>query len=66
MKPDWEAFGKAIMEAWPECGVDGFDVQELAERHGIIVEVPGGFDPEIHSDPLGVCEPGDAFYLRNY
>lgn len=66
MKPDWEAFGRAVMEAWPDSGLDGFDVQELAEKHGLIVEAPGGFDPKVHLDPLGICEPRDTFFLRTY
>jgi len=26
-KPDWEAFGRAIMANWPDSGPDGFDIK---------------------------------------
>jgi hypothetical protein len=67
MDANWEAFGREIMKAWPEGGVDGFDLQDLAEKHGIIKAIPGGFDPATCDDALGVSpEPGDPWFLRNY
>ena len=35
-----QAFAQAIMEHWPEfgCELDGFELQELAAEHGLIVE----------------------------
>jgi hypothetical protein len=39
--------------------VDGAQIQEAAMKHGLLREVV--FDPEIHSDPEGACEPGDGW-----
>ena len=65
-KPNWKAFGKAIMEVWPEYDVDGGYLQDMAEKHHIILKVPGGFDPEIHEVIYGCEEPNCKWYLRNY
>lgn len=65
--PDWKAFGKDVMGAWPTGDVDGFYLQDLAEKHHIILPVDGGFDPEKHDDTYAVCpEPGDPWFERNY
>jgi hypothetical protein len=64
--PDWEAFGRKMMEAWPHGGIEGFELQDEAERHRLIVEVPGGFDPGQHDDGGWGPEPGDPWFLRNY
>jgi hypothetical protein len=66
MTPDWEAFGREVMDAWPEGGIDGFDLQDLAEKHGIILSVPGGFDPDKHNDDGYGLESGDPWFERNY
>ena len=66
-KIDWRGFGKAVMEGWPEGGIDGFDLQELAEKYNVIRAVEGGFNPKRHNDAYGVCpDPGDPWFLRNY
>ena len=64
-KPDWEAFGREIMEAWPEGDVDGFELQEIAHKHRVLVKTK--FDPAKHGayDDYG-AEPGDPWFLRNY
>lgn len=41
--------------------VDAADVQEEAERLGLITKEP--FDPATHHDPSGVAEAGDTFYV---
>ncbi len=66
MKPAWEAFGKAVMKEWPESGLDGFDLQDLAEKHGLIEIIPGGFNPLVHVDQFGCADPGDKWFERNY
>lgn len=67
MKPDWEGFGRAIMEAWPEGGLDGFDLQDIAEKYGVIREVP--YDPDKHGtgglEEWGM-EPGNPWFVPNY
>ena len=65
-KPDWIAFGKDIMEFWPEGDVECGDLQELAVKPRLLVKVPGGFDPEIHEDFYGCAEPGDPWFMQNY
>ena len=40
------AFAQAIMEAWPEGGIEGDDLQEIACRHGMLA-------PEIRHEPCG-------------
>lgn len=66
-RPDWEGFSRAVMEAWPEGGIDGFELQELAEKYRLIRPVPGGYDPATCTDSLGVCpEPGDPWFERAY
>ena len=45
--PDWEGFGRAIMEEWQEHGdIEASEKFDLAVRYKILVPVPGGFDPE--------------------
>jgi hypothetical protein len=63
---DWEAFGRAVMENWPYGDVDGGDLQDLAEQHGLIRRVPGGFDPDVHEDELGMADPGDSWFVLAY
>jgi hypothetical protein len=31
-------FARSIMEHWPESGVDGCDLQEIAASHGLLVQ----------------------------
>jgi len=64
---DFEGFAKDVMKAWPERGVDGFELQDLAEKHRLIVKVPGGYDPEHHFDEFGLApEKGDPWYEIAY
>ena len=65
-KPDWEACGKDIMSQWPHGDIDGFDLQDIAEKHNVIVPIPGGYDPEKHGDDEWGAEPGDPYFERNY
>jgi len=67
-QPDWERFGRAIMAGWPNtCDFDCFEVQDLAERCGVLLKVQ--FDPEKHaceaSEYYGV-QPGDRWFVPNY
>ena len=65
-KIDWEAFGREIMEAWPE-GVDGFDLQDIAVRHRVVVETKFDLAKHLddHTDAWGVRQ-GDPWFVRNY
>ena len=64
---NYEGFAKAILtKYWDgDCGdIDGMDVQDLAEEHGVIVKVP--YDPEKHGEEGGSefgIEPGDDWYV---
>jgi hypothetical protein len=40
------AFAQEIMDHWPESGVDGDDLQNIAEKHGLI-------ESTIKYDPCG-------------
>lgn len=61
--PDWEGFGRAMLEHWPVRDVDGAELFDLSLKHGLIAEVPGGYDPEQHIDAEGISpETGDPWY----
>ncbi|MGR3524884.1 MAG: hypothetical protein ACU0CT_02655 [Paracoccaceae bacterium] len=61
--PDWEGFGRHLLECWPVCDMDGSDLFDAALRNGLIAEIPGGYDPEKHIDAEGICpEAGDPWY----
>lgn len=68
--PDWEGFGRSIMDyGWPGeiPEIEGSDIFDLAEAHNLIREIPGGFNPDIHHDDVGVGpEPGDEWYEFNF
>ena len=40
------AFAREVMEAWPDGGIEGDDLQEIATRHGMLA-------PEIRHEPCG-------------
>jgi hypothetical protein len=65
-EPEYKAFAREIMQFWPWGDVDGFALQEMAVKHGLLAEVEGGFDPDKHDDPTGACDRGDSFFLRTY
>ena len=62
-KPNWEGFGRDLLESWPVGDVDGADLFDAALRNGLIREVPGGYNPEQHIDAECICpEKGDPWY----
>ena len=64
--PDWEAFGRQLMECWGGGGdLDVFDLQAAAVRHRVLIEAPNGYDPEINEDAFD-AKIGDTWYVRNY
>jgi hypothetical protein len=60
----WAKLGVAVMEGWPDGfgDIDGFQMQDMAEASGVLVAVPGGFNPEEHDDN-GESEPGDPYFF---
>ena len=61
--PDWEGFGRGMLEDWPVRDVDGAELFDLSLKYGLIAEVPGGYDPEQHIDAEGISpETGDPWY----
>ena len=65
--PDWEGFGRAMVEDWPTNDIDGADLFELAAQYRLIAEVAGGYDPETHIDADCICpERGDPWYEYNF
>jgi len=66
-KPDWEGFGRAIVEEWPTGDIDGGFLWDMALLHSLVVEIPGGYNPEEHFDEHGICpEKGDPWYEYNF
>ena len=56
-----EAFAKELIRAsWEGCW-DGAEIQEIAEKHGLIKSVP--FDPAKHTDSTGYCGVGDPWFV---
>ena len=61
--PDWQGFGRAMVESWPISDIEGSDLFDMALKFGLVAEIPGGYDPEQHIDSEGVCpETGDPWY----
>ncbi|NOD65770.1 hypothetical protein [Ruegeria sp. HKCCD6109] len=61
--PDWEGFGRHLLEDWPVGDIDGADLFDAALKHGLIWEIPGGYDPDQHIDAEGIApERGDPWY----
>jgi hypothetical protein len=61
--PDWEGFGRALMEDWPTGDIDGSHLFDMSLKYGLITEVPGGYNPDEHIDAEGICpETGDPWY----
>ena len=59
----WAKLGMAVMQSWPEGGdIEGFDLQVVAEKVGVLNAVDGGFNPAIHHDPNGDAEAGDDWF----
>lgn len=54
-------FAKAIIRLGWQGDIGGDEVQELAEKHGLIAQVP--FDPKVHNDPDLCMEPGQPWYV---
>ena len=65
--PDFEAFGRMVLQEWPVGDIDGSDLFAWALACHLIKEVEGGFDPEQHSDTECICpEIGDPWYEYNF
>lgn len=61
--PDWEGFGRALMEDWPTGDIDGSQLFDMSLKYGLIAEVPGGYNPDEHIDAEGICpETGDPWF----
>ena len=68
MKPDFEGFARAIVGDWPgTVGFDADQIFELARNHGLIREIEGGYDPDVHIDAEGIApEKGEPWYEYNF
>ena len=51
---------EVIQGAFEGADWDGFEIQELGVKCGLLKKVP--FDPAKHVDPEGFCEAGDWWY----
>lgn len=54
-------FAKAVIRLAWQGDVGGDEIQELAEKNGLIGEVP--FDPKLHKDPDLCMEAGQPWYV---
>lgn len=68
--PDYVNFAKDVMAVWPWGDLDGFDLQDIALAHKLIIPAEGGYNPDLHGideeyEDMG-GEPGDEYYQRNY
>lgn len=59
-KPDFVKFARAILDGWPDGGVemDGFELQELATDCGLLV--PTMMAAPCGAEPDGCCPCQDA------
>lgn len=48
--------------SWAGSSIDGGDIQDRAEKLGLIAPVPGGYDPDKHGPNDYDAEPGDIWY----
>jgi len=56
-------FGDRMLESWEQhYDVDASDRFDWAKASGVILPVPGGYDPEQHTDEFGASEPGDDWF----
>jgi len=60
----WAMLGHAVVSDWPDIEeVDGFELEALAEKHGVLYRAPGGYDPERHHDYFSIeLEPGEEWF----
>jgi|GEM_PF-5995849 len=60
----WALLGNAVVSDWPDIReVDGFELEALAEEHGVLYRAPGGYDPERHHDYFSIGpEPGEEWF----
>lgn len=66
-EPNYEGFSRAIMKNWQEHGdIDASEKFDFAVKYNLLIEIPGGFNPEIHQDFYGAAEPGDPWFAENY
>lgn len=65
--PDWEGFGRAMVEDWPTGDIEGSFLFDMALKYGLIKEIPGGYDPDQHEDVYGISpEDGDPWYEYSF
>lgn len=60
-------FAKMILDAyWPGCyEIEGADIQSFGVKSGVMVEVPGGYNPEVHGESEYDAEVGDTWYVAH-
>ena len=62
---DFAGFAREVLSHWPDEGIDGFDLQDLGVKHGLLRETT--YDPDLHGeDRFGVAEKGDPWFIRRY
>jgi hypothetical protein len=69
VKPDWEGFGRAMVEfEWPAMrDIEASELFDLAVEFNLVRPIEGGYDPEEHIDAEGIApEKGDPWYEYNF
>jgi hypothetical protein len=52
-----------VLSEWPTNDLDGSCLFELSVQYGMILEIPGGYNPDHHIDADCICpEEGDPWY----
>lgn len=65
--PDYEGFSRGVLNHWPTQGIDGDDLWDLAVQHKMVIEIPGGYNPDEHIDSEGMApETGDPWFEYNF
>jgi hypothetical protein len=52
----------ALGDVFDHLDLDASEVFDRALELGLLVPIPGGYDPEQHEDEYGGTQPGDPWY----
>lgn len=65
--PDWESFGRGIMELleWSDFDLDTSEVLEIAQKHKLVREIKSGHDPYKHYHDID-AEKGGLWFENNF
>ena len=64
--PDYKGFTAKVMRSWGSDNffdIDCCELHDVAIEFGVLHEVSGGFNPELHECPYAMSEAGDPWYI---